>query len=137
LVVEDEEAVRTLARRTLEEAGYRVVEAERGRQGLEVVTGSDREVDLVLCDVILPEMTGHELGRCLEAVQPELPVLYMSGYPGLEVVERGLIAREAPFLEKPFTPESLARAVRGLLEPRSGAHLDSSVAAPVSDEDSP
>jgi two-component system, cell cycle sensor histidine kinase and response regulator CckA len=80
-------------------------------------------VNLVLCDVILPEMAGHELGRCLEAVRPELPILYMSGYPGLEVVERGLIAREAPFLEKPFSPESLASAVRALLERRAKVQL--------------
>jgi CheY-like chemotaxis protein len=125
LVVEDEEAVRTFARRSLEEAGYRVMEAAAGREGLELVTAREGHVDLVLCDVILPEMTGHELGRCLEAVRPELPVLYMSGYPGLEVVERGLIAREDPFLEKPFTPEVLALAVRGLLDRRAQLHLDS------------
>jgi FixJ family two-component response regulator len=69
-------------------------------------------------------MTGQELGRCLEAIRPELPILYMSGYPGLEVMERGLIAREAPFLEKPFTPESLASVVRGLLDRRSQLHLE-------------
>lgn len=72
-------------------------------------------VDLVLCDVILPEMSGHELGRRIEAVRPDVPVLYMSGYPGLEVVERGLIAPDAPFIEKPFTADGLAQAVRGLL----------------------
>jgi PAS domain S-box-containing protein len=116
LVVEDEEAVRTMTRRTLEEVGYRVLEAATGRQGLELVTAADYEIDLILCDVVLPEMTGHELGRCLEAVRPELPILYMSGYPGLEVVERGLVAKDAPFIEKPFTPESLALAVRSLLE---------------------
>jgi two-component system cell cycle sensor histidine kinase/response regulator CckA len=118
LVVEDEDAVRSLTRRTLEEAGYRVVEAAAGKQGLEVVNASNGQVDLVLCDVILPGMTGRELGRCLEASRPELPVLYMSGYPGQEVLERGLIAREAPFLEKPFTPETLTSAVRGLLDRR-------------------
>jgi PAS domain S-box-containing protein len=123
LVVEDEEAVRTLARRCLEEAGYRVMEAAAGREGLELVTTRDGQVDLVLCDVILPEMTGHELGRFLEAIRPELPILYMSGYPGLEVVKRGLIPREAPFLEKPFSPESLATAVRGLLDHRAQLHF--------------
>jgi two-component system, cell cycle sensor histidine kinase and response regulator CckA len=126
LVVEDDEAVRTLARRCLEEAGYRVLEAAAGREGLELVTASDGQVDLVLCDVILPGMTGHELGRCLETFRPELPILYMSGYPGLEVLERGLIAREAPFLEKPFSPESLALAVRGLLDHRAQLHFGGS-----------
>ena len=113
LVVEDEESVRTLARRTLEEAGYQVLDAADGRAGLEQILSA--EIDLVLCDVILPEMSGHELGRRVSAVRPELPILYMSGYPGLEVVERGLIARDAPFIEKPFTASDLASAVRALL----------------------
>jgi two-component system cell cycle sensor histidine kinase/response regulator CckA len=116
LVVEDEEAVRIMARRALEDAGYRVLEAESGDQGLELVESAHSNVALVLCDVILPEMSGHELGRQLAATRPQLPVLYMSGYPGLDVVERGLVAREAPFIEKPFTPESLALAVRRLLD---------------------
>lgn len=113
LVVEDEEAVRTLARRTLEEAGYEVLEAATGREGLKLLLSDP--VDMVLCDVILPEMSGHELGRRLEVIRPEVPILYMSGYPGLDVVERGLIAHDAPFIEKPFTAASLAQSVRGLL----------------------
>ncbi|HWN17647.1 MAG TPA: response regulator [Gemmatimonadales bacterium] len=113
LVVEDEEAVRTLARRTLEEAGYDVLEAANGREALRRVLSDP--VDMVLCDVILPEMSGHELGRRMAAVRPDVPVLYMSGYPGLEVVERGLIAHDAPFIEKPFTAAGLAQSVRGVL----------------------
>ena len=116
LVVEDEEAVRTLARRTLEDAGYHVLEAANGRAGLELVYSSD--VDLILCDVVLPEMSGHELARRLAGARPEIPILYMSGYPGPEVVDRGLIAHDAPFLEKPFTVEGLAMSVRGLLNQR-------------------
>ena len=113
LVVEDEEAVRTLARRTLEEVGYEVLEASTGREGLKLLLSAP--VDLVLCDVILPEMSGHELGRRLQVIRPDVPILYMSGYPGLDVVERGLIALDAPFIEKPFTATSLAQSVRGLL----------------------
>ncbi len=119
LVVEDEEAVRTLARRTLEEAGYRVLEAATGRAGLELILGT--EIHLILCDVILPEMSGHELGRRVAAIRPDIPILYMSGYPGPEVVERGLIAQDAPFIEKPFTASGLASAVRGLLNQRRAA----------------
>jgi len=122
LVVEDEEAVRILARRTLEEAGYRVMEAANGKEGLEMMRTTDSRVGLVLCDVILPGFSGPEFVRKLASLRPEVPVLYMSGYPGLEVVERGLIAREAPFLEKPFSPDSLASAVRRLLD-RSEAAL--------------
>ena len=112
-MVEDEEAVRTLARRTLEVIGYEVLEAANGHAGLELMLTAP--VDLVLCDVILPDMNGHELGRQMRAARPDVPVLYMSGYPGLEVAERGLIAHNAPFIEKPFTADSLAQSVRGLL----------------------
>jgi two-component system, cell cycle sensor histidine kinase and response regulator CckA len=116
LVVEDEEAVRTLVRRTLEDAGYKVVEAVDGKEGLNRVLAADPQVGLVLCDVVLPEMSGDSLGRRLASIRPELPVLYMSGYPGLEVVERGMIARDVPFIEKPFNAENLALAVRRLLD---------------------
>jgi two-component system, cell cycle sensor histidine kinase and response regulator CckA len=116
LVVEDEDAVRMLARRTLEAAGYDVMEAVDGQEGLDLVLSSEERIALVLCDIILPELSGHEFGRRLGTMRPSIPVLYMSGYPGHEVVERGLIARDAPFIEKPFTPESLASAVRRLLD---------------------
>lgn len=128
LVVEDEEAVRNLARRTLEEAGYRVLVAANGRAALELLTGSN--VALILCDVILPEMSGHELGRRIASIRPELPVLYMSGYPGLEVVERGLIAEDAPFIEKPFTAAALASSVRGLLNQHPAFDLPKTPAEP-------
>jgi CheY-like chemotaxis protein len=128
LVVEDEDAVRTLARRTLEEAGYRVLVAANGRSALELLQGA--EVDLVLCDVILPEMSGHELGRRITSLRSDLPILYMSGYPGLEVVERGLIAHDAPFIEKPFTAAGLASSVRGLLSQKPAFDLRTSPAQP-------
>jgi CheY-like chemotaxis protein len=121
LVVEDEETVRTLARRTLEEAGYSVMDASDGREALDLLRTTNSDIDLVLCDVILPELSGPELGRCVSGMGRQVPILYMSGYPGPEMVDRGLIQREAPFLEKPFTPESLAAAVRRLLD-RSGSH---------------
>ncbi|HET6837115.1 MAG TPA: response regulator [Gemmatimonadales bacterium] len=116
LVVEDEEAVRTLVRRTLVDAGYQVVEAQNGKQGVESVLTADPPVALVLCDVVLPEMSGDALGRRLASIRPGLPVLYMSGYPGLEIVQRGMISKEVPFIEKPFNAENLARAVRRLLD---------------------
>jgi two-component system, cell cycle sensor histidine kinase and response regulator CckA len=119
LVVEDEEAVRTLTRRQLEEVGYGVLEAVSGREALELLS-ADSQIDLVLCDVVLPEMGGTELGRRVSAMRRKIPILYMSGYPGPEVVERGLITKHAPFLEKPFTPETLGSAVRRLLDQQNG-----------------
>ena len=113
LVVEDEEAVRTLVHRTLQDAGYHVLVASDGRAALELILSA--EINLILCDVVLPEMSGHELGRRVGAIRPDTPILYMSGYPGLEVVERGLISPDAPFIEKPFTAEELAKSVRRVL----------------------
>jgi PAS domain S-box-containing protein len=117
LVVEDDEAVRTLTRRQLEEVGYDVMEAVSGREALELLS-ADSPIDLVLCDVVLPEMGGTELGRRVSAMPRKIPILYMSGYPGPEVIERGLITKQAPFLEKPFSPETLGSAVRRLLDQR-------------------
>jgi CheY-like chemotaxis protein len=115
--VEDEPAVRTLARRALESAGYAVTEAEHGRQALELLSGSARLPDLVITDAIMPELNGRELCDALSKVHSQLPTLYMSGYTGADVVLRGLVPEGAALLQKPFTPDALIRQVEGLLAP--------------------
>ncbi|HUF36231.1 MAG TPA: PAS domain S-box protein [Gemmatimonadales bacterium] len=115
LVAEDEELVRSLARRSLELHGYRVIEAADGRAALELLEQVGG-VDLVLSDAVMPLVSGRALGEIVASRWPGLPVLYMSGYPGKEVVDRGLVNPEAPFLAKPFTPEILARRVREVLD---------------------
>ena len=124
LVLEDEKTVRAVTRRTLEELGYRVVEGGNGREGLQIIEASKARLDLVLCDVIMPVMGGQEFGRCLAAVHPHIPILYMSASPGAEVVERGLLPAGVPFIGKPFTGEDLAAAVRGLIEASNSKHPD-------------
>ena len=116
LIVEDEEIVRTLASRGLRERGYTVVEARNGTDALRQLQVQPRAVDLVLSDVVMPEMGGRELGRRLAALRPSLPVLFMSGYTGEDVIQRGLLEPGAPFQQKPFTPEGLARKVREMLD---------------------
>ena len=116
LVVEDEATVRGITRRTLEEAGYRVLEAGNGRAGLEVIEAEGGKVDLVLCDVIMPEMSGQEFGSTLAAANPNIPILYMSASPGAEVIQRGLLTAGVPFIGKPFTADGLASAVRGIVD---------------------
>jgi PAS domain S-box-containing protein len=116
LVVEDEATVRGITRRTLEDAGYRVLEASNGREGLEVIEAKGGKVDLVLCDVIMPEMSGQEFGSTLAAANPNIPILYMSASPGAEVVQRGLLTAGVPFIGKPFTADALAIAVRGIVD---------------------
>ena len=116
LVVEDEDPVRRIIRRSLEGFGYLVIEAANGKEALQVVEGSARPPDLVLCDLIMPEMSGQELGDRLARVSRDIPILFMSASPGTEVIRRGLLPAGAPFIEKPFTADDLARLVRGVLE---------------------
>jgi two-component system cell cycle sensor histidine kinase/response regulator CckA len=118
LVVEDEEVVRALASRGLREYGYTVLEARNGREALELVEANLEAVDLVISDVVMPEMSGRELSSRLAALQPGLPILYMSGYTGDDVIQRGLLEPGMPFQQKPFTPDGLARKVREMLDAR-------------------
>ena len=118
LVVEDEDVVRALACRGLREQGYTVLEARHGREALDRVEEGRHVIDLVISDVVMPELNGRELGSRLTALQPELPVLYMSGYTGDDVIQRGLLEPGVPFQQKPFTPQGLARKVREMLDGR-------------------
>jgi two-component system cell cycle sensor histidine kinase/response regulator CckA len=115
LIVEDEELVRSLASRSLREYGYIVIEARHGVDALRQLEFRP-EADLVISDVVMPEMGGRELGRRLASLRPALPVLYISGYTGEDVTQRGLLEPGAPFQQKPFAPEELARKVREMLD---------------------
>jgi PAS domain S-box-containing protein len=115
LVVEDEPAIRELVRRTLENVGLLVIEAENGRQALEVIDAGAEPPRLVLTDVIMPELNGRELSDVLAATHPGLPVLFMSGYTGHDVLARSLLPETAPFIQKPFAPDELVARVRTML----------------------
>jgi len=127
LIVEDEGMVRSLASRGLREHGYTVIEARHGADALQQLEQRGSAVDLVISDVVMPEMGGRELGRRLAQLQPAMPVLFMSGYTGEDMIQRGLLDPGVPFQQKPFAPESLARKVREMLDarpstaPRDGA----------------
>jgi two-component system, cell cycle sensor histidine kinase and response regulator CckA len=116
LVVEDEDVVRAMACRGLRDHGYTVLEARNGMEALALVQANPAIIDLVVSDVVMPELGGRELAARLASLDPALPVLYMSGYTGEDVVQRGLMDPGAPFQPKPFTPDGLARAVRELLD---------------------
>lgn len=107
LVVEDEPTVRTMAVRTLQEAGYQVSHAAHGREALDLIERGNGRVDLVVTDIGMPEMDGHELARRLQALRPGVPVLYMSGYADAGTV--------TPFLQKPFSPDDLVDRVAAVL----------------------
>jgi two-component system, cell cycle sensor histidine kinase and response regulator CckA len=116
LVIEDENVVRKLACRGLRDHGYHVVEAANGAQALRYIREHPQTIDLVISDVVMPEIGGRELGQRLATLDPDLPILYMSGYTGEDVVQRGLLDPGAPFQQKPFTPAGLALKARQMLD---------------------
>jgi two-component system cell cycle sensor histidine kinase/response regulator CckA len=114
LVVDDEDAVRSVVSRILEEEGYEVRQARNGREALECLAGNGR-VDLVLTDVVMPELGGRELVERLTADYPGLPVIWMSGHPHDAAFAEGGPAGAHPFLQKPISADALVRTVEGLL----------------------
>ena len=113
LLVEDEDAVRRVARRALEIHGYHIEEASDGPSAIQLA--KDAGIDMLLTDVMMPGMIGPVLVRELRRDRPDLPVLYMSGHTD-EIVREGLIDPSTPFLAKPFTPAQLAQKVREVLD---------------------
>jgi PAS domain S-box-containing protein len=111
LLVEDEVSVRYIMRRTLEEAGYTVLEAESVDAALTLLADKRREITLVLTDVIMPGGGGRELAERIRAEHPGMPVLFTSGYTDGDIERRGLLPPGATFLQKPVTPDGLVRAV--------------------------
>ncbi|MEX2156899.1 MAG: ATP-binding protein [Gemmatimonadales bacterium] len=116
LVVEDEPAVLTLSRRALETQGYVVLAAADGAAALRVVERHGGTIHLLLTDVVMPGLSGRELADQLQARRPGIRVLYMSGYPGDAVVQHGTLLPGSAFLQKPFSPDGLARKVRDVLD---------------------
>jgi CheY-like chemotaxis protein len=115
LLVEDEAAVRSLAKRILTTKGYRVLEASDGAIALRVAAGHVGEIDLVLTDVAMPNLGGRGMVEELKELSPQMRVLFMSGYPKEEVFpEKGRID-QTPYLQKPFSSETLFAEVRAAL----------------------
>ncbi len=116
LLVEDEEMVRKLARQILETCGYKVLEAPHGGAALLLCERHDGPIHLMLTDVVMPEMSGRELMQRLSPLRPDMQVLFMSGYTEHAVVYHGVLEAETHFIQKPFTPNALARKVREVLD---------------------
>ena len=116
LVVEDEPSVRTLVRDELRKLGYSVIEAKSGIEACLLATQQAGSLQLLLTDVVMPGMGGRELAQHLSAIKPDLRTLFMSGYMDDVGIMAGQEEGTSSFLQKPFTPEVLARAVRDLLD---------------------
>ncbi len=116
LLVEDEDAVRALASRVLTEQGYVVLEARNGREALALLDRPDHGVHLVVTDVVMPDIGGVELAERLGRTHPDIRIVYMSGYTESDKLQPGVRNSPYPFLQKPFSPDSLALRIREALD---------------------
>jgi PAS domain S-box-containing protein len=115
LLVEDEPAVRGLAHMVLSEQGYTVIEAQNSEEAVRLAGKHGSEIHLLLTDVVMPGMSGHDLAKHLTALHANLRVLYMSGYTNNVIAENGTLEEGLSFLQKPFTPQVLTQRVREAL----------------------
>ncbi|MBC7932299.1 MAG: PAS domain S-box protein [Rubrivivax sp.] len=116
LLAEDEEVVRTMTKNILEECGYTVLAAADGKFALDVAASHGGEIDLLLTDVVMPQMSGRRLAEHMKTTHPGTRVLYMSGYTDDAILRHGVIEETAAFMEKPYSPDALARKVREVLD---------------------
>ncbi len=116
LLVEDESGLREMAKELLEGQGYTVLQAADSHEAMRICSGYPGAVHLLLTDLVLPTASGHELAQQLLHLRSQIRVLFMSGYPTETILERGVLEPGAVFLEKPFTPDALAKKVRQVLD---------------------
>ena len=116
LLVEDEDAVRTLVKEICEKSGYTVLEASRGNQAIDLFTRHGGPIDPVVTDIVMPQMDGRELATRLLEKSPGLRVLFISGYTGDPISEGKESAGKAHFLQKPFSPDAFMAKVREVLD---------------------
>ncbi|MBM3891534.1 MAG: PAS domain S-box protein, partial [Verrucomicrobia bacterium] len=119
LVAEDEDTVRNLVSEVLRRNGYTVLAARDGSEALALAGRQQGPIHLLLTDMVMPGLGGHELAERLARVRPDTKVLYMSGYTDNDIVRQGALKPETAFLQKPFAPEVLTRRIRELLDART------------------
>ncbi|QIB64825.1 hybrid sensor histidine kinase/response regulator [Kineobactrum salinum] len=119
LLVEDEEEVRVLAARSLRDRGYQVLAAVDGHDAVAAMEAHGNDIDLLLTDVVMPNLGGRELMELFRQRFPRAGVIFMSGYTDDAVFRHGLLSADADFIQKPYTPSSLAAKVRAVLDARA------------------
>ena len=115
LIVEDDEGIRELSSRVLERYGYRVLVANGGPEAKDVCDRFEGRIHVLLSDVVMPGMNGPAVATMLTAMRPDMRVVFMSGYTDDTVVRHGVMKRDVPFLQKPFTPDGLANKIAEVL----------------------
>lgn len=121
LVVDDDEALRRAMAKALGRAGHRVLQAGNGFEARQALDGEEGRIDLVVMDLVLPGIEGREAANLLKAHQPDVKVLYVSGYSSLESVRSGAMRKGEPFLRKPFEIDELVSEVESLLDAPAGS----------------
>lgn len=116
LVVDDDEAVLQVACKVLDRGGFQTVPAPGGPEALQIADDREGRFDLLLTDIVMPEMSGRELAEAMVARYPKVRVLYMSAYTDDEVVLDGLKTSDVNFIPKPFTVDGLRAKVRAVLD---------------------
>jgi PAS domain S-box-containing protein len=115
LLVEDEAAILQMAAAMLERLGYRVIPTTKPGEALDIVSSSGEKIDLLITDVIMPEMNGRDLVARCQAIRPELKCLYMSGYTADVIASHGVLPTDVHFLQKPFTRKTLSNKMHAIL----------------------
>ncbi|HEY4100449.1 MAG TPA: response regulator [Gemmatimonadales bacterium] len=118
LLVEDEEAVRSVVRQALDRHGYKVLVAPDGAAAIGILTASDQPVHLLITDVVMPGLSGRQLAEQFATMRPAARILFMSGYTTDAVVRHGVLDPGIAYLQKPFSPAALLRKVRQVLDGR-------------------
>jgi len=116
LVVEDDWLIRKIIRQVLEKMGYEMLFAERGKEALLVCEGMEKKPDLLLTDIVLPDINGHELATQMSVKFPEIKILYMSGYSEEIAGSHSMLDEKVLFIGKPFSPNKLLRKIREILD---------------------
>jgi two-component system cell cycle sensor histidine kinase/response regulator CckA len=116
LLVEDDEAVRSLLRTSLQSKGYSVLEAAQSNDALEILQQPGKPIDLVLTDVVMPGMSGPQLAETVKATHPDTKFLYMSGYTDDTLRRHGVRGPGSHFIQKPFRHDDLVRKIRELID---------------------
>lgn len=119
LLVEDEEIVRKITKRLLEENGYRVLQAGSGGEAIRLFISYKEPIHLLITDVVMPMLSGKDVADQIKSVHPETRVLYMSGYTDEAIVDHGIVDADIEFIQKPFTERALTRKIREVLDTES------------------